>query len=436
MCLGAVSLEIGENGRTILVGLETGCGRPEGEAAMPRIEESLAELARLAQTAGLCPVRRVIQRRDTPDSAFFVGRGKAEQLAAAAGEDGCRWLVFDDELSGVQLRNLEELTGCEILDRTQLILGIFAMRARSREGKFQVQLAELLYRLPRLTGRGGELSRLGGGIGTRGPGETQLEADRRAIRTRISSLRREIGALRRHRALHREGRRRIPLPVIALVGYTNAGKSTLLNRLTGATVRAEDRLFATVDPTTRGFRLPEGGRVLLTDTVGFIRKLPHTLVAAFRATLEEAVEADLLWHVIDISHPEAVRQAEVVCEVLEEIGAGGRPVVHVLNKVDLAGLAPEAQRVRRRFPAAPAVSALTGEGLSSLLEATAYALRDWYEELSALIPYRRGDLLSVLHDRGRVESEVFEAEGVRVRAVVDKTVAARIRSELAGTAVR
>ncbi|MDP2872961.1 MAG: GTPase HflX [Bacillota bacterium] len=420
----------GQAQRAILVAAVTvRRGKAGGEDNLFTPEESLAELARLAETAGLVPVRTVIQQRPAPHAAHFVGSGKAAELSELGRELGCGLLICDDELTGAQLRNLEEATELEVLDRSQLILHIFAGRARSREGKLQVELAQLLYRLPRLTGRGVAMSRLGGGIGTRGPGESKLETDRRTIRTRISELNDEIGELRQHRALHRDSRRRAALAVVALVGYTNAGKSTLLNRLTGSDVLAEDRLFVTLDPTTRSVDLPNGGQALLTDTVGFIHKLPHMLVAAFRATLEEAAEADLLCHVIDASHPRALEQAAVVQRVLESIGAGARPSLAVLSKADLV---PDAElpRLAHSFPGAVTVSGATGQGIDHLLTAIEYELRSRREDFVATIPYARADLLSMLHAHGRVESEDYGAAGVTVRATIDRPLAAKIRSEL------
>jgi GTP-binding protein HflX len=420
--------------RAILVAADTPRrSRAEGDDDLLGPEESLAELARLAETADIKPVRSVIQQRPGTQAAHYIGTGKAAELGELARELNCGLLICDDELTGAQLRNLEEATELDVLDRSQLILHIFAGRAQSREGKLQVELAQLLYRLPRLTGHGTAMSRLGGGIGTRGPGETKLESDRRTIRTRIAELNGEIAEVRQHRALHREGRRRLSLAVCALVGYTNAGKSTLLNALTGAEVFVEDKLFATLDPTTRSIELPGGGQALLTDTVGFISKLPHTLVAAFRATLEEAAQADLLCHVIDASHPRALEQGAIVHRVLENIGAKDRPLLPVLNKCDLVPPA-ELPRLEHAFPGAVVVSGATGQGLDRLLEAVEYHLRSWRELFAATIPYNRTDLISLLHASGNVESEEWGASGVSVRATVDRAVAAKIRSELARSA--
>ncbi|MGI6160347.1 MAG: GTPase HflX, partial [Limnochordia bacterium] len=296
------------------------------------VEESLAELADLAQDAGLDVVESFVQKRGHPDPGTFIGKGKALELAEMLDEDSI--VIFDDELTPAQQGNLSDLMDAPVIDRTQLILDIFAQRAQSNEGKIQVELAQLNYLLPRLTGKGKALSRLGGGIGTRGPGETKLETDRRRIRKRISDLRQDLEKIRQTRGLQRQGRASSSVPVVALVGYTNAGKSTLLRALTGSEVFVADQLFATLDPTIRRWDLAEGRWVYLTDTVGFIRKLPHTLVAAFQATLEEVVYADLLLHVIDASHPQSLEQKEAVEEVLKEIGAA-QPIISVYNKVDL-----------------------------------------------------------------------------------------------------
>ena len=303
----------GSREQAILVGMESPEVTPEETAS------SLEELARLADTAGADVLLQLTQRRGRPDAATFLGRGKAEELASFCRSLGAGLVIFDRELSAAQARNLESVTGVRIIDRTQLILDIFARRARTREGKLQVELAQLNYLLPRLVGRGTELSRLGGGIGTRGPGETKLEVDRRRIRKRIAELNEAIRDVQKHRELLRRSRKEIPVPLAALVGYTNAGKSTILKKLTGAQVLVEDKLFATLDPTTRRVVLPNNEVVLLTDTVGFIRNLPHHLVAAFRATLEEVVEADLLLHVVDASHPDLEGQMEAVERVLESL---------------------------------------------------------------------------------------------------------------------
>jgi GTP-binding protein HflX len=300
----------------------------------PDPQHSLEELAHLAETAGVAVAGTVLQQRDVPDAKWFVGKGKAEELKLRIREADAQTVIFDQELSGTQVRNLEQLLDAKIIDRTQLILDIFAGRARTREGILQVELAQLTYLLPRLSGHGRNLSRLGGGIGTRGPGETKLETDRRHIRRRIGELKRQLASVAAHRTLHRQRRRKAGVVQVALVGYTNAGKSTLLRRLTNADVLAEDKLFATLDPTSRTLRLPSGKEVLLTDTVGFIQNLPHDLVAAFRATLEEVCEADLLLHVVDASSPMRERQRQVVEEVLAELGAAGKPSLLVLNKID------------------------------------------------------------------------------------------------------
>ncbi|MBC7107137.1 MAG: GTPase HflX, partial [Firmicutes bacterium] len=332
--------------------------RLPGDAAA----DGLEELAGLADSAGAEVVGRVCQERHRPDPAFFVGRGKALALAEMARGLGADLVIFDHELSAAQARNLEDVMGVRVVDRTQVILDIFARRARTREGKLQVELAQLNYLLPRLTGAGTALSRLGGGIGTRGPGETKLETDRRRVRRRIYELRRQLEEVRRHRAVLRQARRERAYPLVALVGYTNAGKSTLFRALTGAEVPVEDKLFATLDPFVRRAELPEGGTVLLTDTVGFIRRLPHHLIAAFRATLEEVRAADLLLHVADARSPDLEEKIAAVGRVLEELGAADRPAILVYNKIDGTDLAPG--RLRRGSSPAVAVSALHGWGLA------------------------------------------------------------------------
>lgn len=338
----------------------------------PEAEDSLEELAQLAVSAGALPTLQVLQERGTPDPRYLIGSGKVHEIAELC-RSGVDLVIFDEDLTGSQQRNLEEACGCKVIDRTGLILDIFAQRARSKEGKLQVELAQLKYLLPRLTGHGKLLSRLGGGIGTRGPGETQLEVDRRRIRRRILKIEEELQKVRRHRALLRRPRQKRALPTAALVGYTNAGKSSLLNALTSASVPVEDKLFATLDPTLRKVPLPNGRAVLLSDTVGFIRKLPHQLVAAFQATLEEVVEADLLLHVIDVSHPGWREQEQAVETILEELGVAAKPLIRVYNKVDRLPH-PEAITFLARKPKRVTTSAVTGAGLGDLKEAIAETL--------------------------------------------------------------
>jgi GTP-binding protein HflX len=345
-------------------------GLTPGGARRAAAEESLEELAGLAEAVGAAVAYRLLQERPTPDPATFIGSGKLATLRAACDEVGVDLVVFDNELSPAQLRNLEKALDRRVVDRTQLILDIFASRARTREGKLQVELAQLKYLLPRLVGAGAALSRLGGGIGTRGPGETKLETDRRRIRHRIATLTRELGEVRRRRSQLRDRRSQGALPAAALVGYTNAGKTTLFNRLARASAQASDALFVTLDPLVRQVRLPDGPVFTLSDTVGFIDRLPHTLVAAFRATLEEVTEADLLVHVVDASSPDHARRVQAVHAVLAEVEAGELPALTVLNKVDRIDEV-ERRRLLAEHPGALAISARTGEGVEVLLEAIA-----------------------------------------------------------------
>ncbi|MFD1426191.1 GTPase HflX [Kroppenstedtia sanguinis] len=376
-----------------------GCGSGRETAS---IHSSLTELGRLAHTAGATVVDTVIQHRNAPDPGWLIGRGKVEELAQTVEEERIDLILFDRELSPVQLMNLERRFPCKVLDRTQLILDIFAMRARTKEGSLQVELAQLEYSLPRLTGRGKEMSRLGGGIGTRGPGEKKLETDRRHIRRRIRDLKRELEGVRKHRRLHQNRRRKMDMIQVALVGYTNAGKSTLFNRLTGAGVMEEDQLFATLDPTSRFLDLPSGGKVLLTDTVGFIRNLPHHLVAAFRSTLEQVGEADLLLHVVDGSHPEAMEQMKAVERVLADLGAGEVPVLTVFNKRDReagAILSAEGETIR--------ISAYDADDREQLKEKIDQVLNATQIHGSAEIPVSWGEMISRFYQVAEiVHSEV------------------------------
>jgi GTP-binding protein HflX len=395
-----------------------------------RAEESLAELEGLASAAGAQVVERVLQERPAPDPAYFIGRGKAEELATLAADRDLDVLLFDEELTPAQLRNLEHKAGCKILDRTQLILDIFAGRARTREGKLQVELAQLNYLLPRLAGKGTMLSRLGAGIGTRGPGETKLEMDRRRIRDRIALLRRDLEHVRAHRERQRSRRQGVPVPVVALVGYTNAGKSTLFNALTRAGTLESPQLFATLDPLLRRLVLPNGLEILLSDTVGFIRKLPHDLVAAFRATLEEVREADLLLHVIDVSSPHWREQAEAVRDVLRELEVEGKPSIDVYNKIDLL---PPGQSLEPG--AAPrghvSVSALKKEGLRDVLARVSAELEGFTVRSLLRVPYRDARLLARLHEEGRIVSTVYENEAIRLEVDLPRSSLRHLRKYLA-----
>lgn len=378
-------------------------------------EKSLDELAALAESAGAQVVGRSFQKRPKPDTATFVGSGKAAELQLDAQALEADLIIVDDELTGAQTRNLEEQIGLKVIDRTTLILDIFAQRAKSGEGKLQVQLAQLKYRAGRLMGQGLILSRLGGGIGTRGPGESKLEIDRRRIREQITALRRDLDALDKQRSLRRKSRERGAIPVVALVGYTNTGKSTLLNRLTGAGVYAENKLFATLDAVSRRLALPGGGECLVVDTVGFVSKLPHELVEAFKSTLEEAALADLLVIVSDGASEDMLAQRRVVEQVLSEIGAVGQPRLDVINKCDIA---PREEEPLPRIPGALPISARTGEGLDALLSAIAKQLRGQETEVTLLIPFSRHGILNELRAKGRIAEESYEESGTRVRALL------------------
>ncbi len=373
------------------------------------VTDSLAELAELATTAGGEIVGEGFQKLEKPIAATFIGPGKAAEFAAHCKENQIDTVIFDDDLSPGQNRNLEKIFEIKVLDRTALILDIFAQRARTREGKLQIDLAQLQRLLPRLTRFWTHLSRQKGGIGMRGgEGESQLEADRRKVQERIDRLTDELEIVRRQRATQREGRQRNLWPLASIVGYTNAGKSTLLNTLTGATVLAEDKLFATLDPTTRRLRLPTNQNVLLSDTVGFIRKLPHGLVEAFKATLEEVVQADLLLHVVDISHPNAADHIASVNAVLDDMGARGKPTLMIFNKVDRLGSAELVARYREFYPHAVAISAKTGEGLTDLMSELSVSLRPIREFVELEVPHEDSAVIARLHQSAQVVERNYE----------------------------
>jgi len=406
--------------RALLIGLEK-----QGVSKWD-LQDSLEELAELANSAGAEVVDTVTQKLQKPTAPYYIGKGKAEAIKHSFQDREITSVIFDDELSPAQGRNLENLLARKVLDRTQLILDIFAQRARSREGRLQIELAQLQYLLPRLTRMWDHLSRQTGGIGTRGPGETQLEVDRRRVQERIARLERELEAVRRTRAVQRQGRKRHQWPVAAVVGYTNAGKSTLLNLLTGADVVAENRLFATLDPTTRSFVLPNKQRVLLTDTVGFLRKLPHTLIESFKATLEEVSEADLLIHIVDLSHPRVDDQMEAVDGVIKELDAFGKQTLIVFNKIDKLQNRELAETYVKRFPGSVAISARTGEGLNQLVQALQDTMSAWRLRSRFRIPASESALIAEIHRVGHVLELHYEGDGALIVAHVPPDLAQKL----------
>ena len=408
--------------RAIIVGVEI-----FNERRILTLDNSLAELKRLADTAGFEVVGQVTQKLDHPNPKTFIGSGKVKEVKSIANELEADVILFDDELSPRHQRELEEIfsKNMRIIDRTALILDIFAQHANTREGALQVELAQYEYRLPRLTRAwthlvrqaGGGGGRTGGtaGVGLRGPGETQLEVDRRDIRRRISHLKEELEKVRAHRQRHRARRKESNIPIVSLVGYTNAGKSTLLNQISDAEVYVANKLFATLDPTTRRVNLVDGQQILVTDTVGFIQKLPATLVAAFRATLEEIAEADLLLHVVDVTHPHALSQAEAVHATLADIDADEISVIPVLNKIDRLSDPGQAQQSLESFPGAVAISALRGDGINDLLETIQNKLFESFETITVELPYSEGGLISLFHEEGQVDLIENQYEGVFIQ---------------------
>lgn len=395
--------------RAILVALDYG-----KNTTLWSSEDSLDELARLADTAGAVVVKTFMQNRDKPDAAFFIGKGKVEELARFAQAEEVSVCIFDDELSPAQQRNIEEVLGIKVIDRTGLILDIFAQRASTNEGKLQVEMAQLKYNLPRIMGQGLEMSRLGGGIGTRGPGETKLEVDRRHIRSRIAYLKSCLDKIKAVRDLHKTQRQKNNVPTVCLVGYTNAGKSTLLNKLTDSHIYVQDQLFATLDPTTRQLSLPDNQKAVLTDTVGFIQRLPHQLVAAFKSTLEVVQDADLLIHVVDLSHPLYKEQSQAVYSVLKELKAGEKNILTVYNKIDLLPTGDGLLERLRHDEECVCISAATGLGIDDLLKAISERLKMQVVEATYLFPYANNNILSNLYKDCTIIDKEYLEEGTLV----------------------
>ena len=406
--------------RVLLAGVHTGCA----DVLQDTTDASIQELAELVKTAGGEVVAEAVQNRADIESGTYMGEGKLLEIAEMVKNIQIDTVVFDNELTGIQLRNISDILGVKIIDRSMLILDIFALRAKSGEGKIQVELAQLKYSLPRLRGMGNEMSRTGAGIGTRGPGETKLESDRRHIRRRINALEEELSELSKHRELLRKRRKKDGVITAALVGYTNAGKSTVLNALTDAGVFAEDKLFATLDPTRRAIELADGRKIMLVDTVGFIKKLPHHLVEAFKSTLEETAVCDVLLHVIDFSNPQYEEHISVVNSVLEDIGAGEKPVLAVFNKCDIAKNVPHNCE---KADLTVDISAKNKEGFSELLAKLAELAPGKKVEVTVVLPYSEGALLSRLHTDQKIISEEYTQDGTKVTLLADEVAYAQLR---------
>lgn len=387
-------------------------------------EASLAELFELAESAGAQPLLSITQNLQKPETATFVGSGKLKEIADICAEQEIDLLIFDSELTPSQIKNIEAATDVRVIDRTTLILDIFALRARSKEGKLQVELAQLKYTLPRLTGKGIEMSRLGGGIGTRGPGETKLETDRRHIRRKMETLKQELVNLEKHRNMLRKRREKDGIITCAIVGYTNAGKSTLMNYLTNAGVLAQDKLFATLDPTSRALKLPSGATVMLIDTVGLVRRLPHHLVEAFHSTLEEAAMADIILNVCDASSEETLTHMKVTTELLESLGCGDTPIITVLNKCDLLG----DNTIQQHFENSIKISAKNGTGIDTLLQIIDDNLPLRFKRVQLLIPFANAGIIAEIREKGTLISEEYVAEGIKISAIIDEALYAKAKT--------
>ena len=405
-----------EKERVILIGVQL--------SAADDVFQSLEELKELAATAGAETLAKVIQPRDSYHPGTYIGKGKIEEVRSLIAELDATGVICDDELSPAQLRNLEDELNTKVMDRTMVILDIFASRATTSEGKIQVEMAQLKYRMNRLSGLGVTLSRLGGGIGTRGPGEKKIETDKRIIRDRVTALNRELEQIKKHRDVARQQRTRNSTIVAAIVGYTNAGKSTLLNRLTDANVLSEDKLFATLDPTTRALQLPNGEKILLTDTVGFIRKLPHNLIEAFKSTLEEAKYADIIIHVVDCSNPDMDRQMETVYETLEELQVGDKPIVTLFNKCDKLPEPPVCKDLKAKYTAN--ISAFRGNGIDQLMDILQTIILESRIQIERVFSYAEAGKIQLIRQSGQLESEEYTEDGIKVKAYVPREIYDRL----------